>query len=1615
MQIVDSAVRAYAGLSPSRAAAAALDAIEHGGAAVFAWRDRFEQLAHEARAPRILVELAERILALSPCDDAAALLAATDAHLYASDMDGAAHALVRAVAAGATPDDVLRRLEQLTPLSGDGRLDATTARAMALTAAGLAQEASDQWLRVGALRWDLGDNTVGAIDAWCTALRGTDARSLGRVAGLAALFAGAELASEALRNHALLHPSLSTSTGALVAAAALAIAAGKPATANEMALQAIERDPRRTDALVVAERASDVLGDPGAADSAYVAVARGAKGRFGKRAAHYRAARTLEQRGMYDLAVVHAIAAFETDPAPGSALALMVRIASHVDPGEVIATLRGVAGAAEGPEARAYWLLQAAGAAKQDHAHLQTALDLGLGALVASPDSGAALLIWDVALRLLANDPSDRDVLEVRLQRALRAVAPRLEGPRGARVALSLARFCVEVLEAPSLAIAWAEAALSTSGDIDEYDQLTGFAPSLAQDFDRAAAFVDTVIHHAASMSGTVGPALYALAEAMARALGDPGRADAVAHACAKHNQDAHAEQEYVDPFADLTDTPATASQQDAPEKQDDTCAEHRAESHTVPGIGPSPVGRVASVLAQGILWEALRLEREGDPQAAIDLLARAHDREPAHQASFDEVLRRLYLATGRTWELEQLLDRCNARSTSATEKVGLLLELVELAEARSDASAVRLRWLQLAELDPNHHDAAKFLEDDALDRGDFEGLVELLRRRAQAAGSVRQLRALLARRAVILTDELGRSAQATREIDALLEEHGDDPELLLLRARIEEQDRGAVCAAPYLLRAAQLTVPRGDAESLCIRAAWAYLDVNDVRGASHAISLVSGSHSPDVLHVLVAIEQRGGNPEVLGTLLDELATGSTQSADQKALWLVQAAGAALQAGQTGAALERASRAIELAPNDPHVQLRAVFVGYRADGLGDDGSVQTMLRRLQNVADRIGTSDIPLHAYLVAEAVERLQSPQAAIDYLNSRRRVAGLAPLIALGLADRLAAAGDAEAAIPYFQIALKSDDLQGVRSKTQVAFQAARAALRVGGRIAAAPFIEQVETDPGAQELAERLQAELAEIAPPAEEMQRQLDQIARAARRSERAQALLQLARLSAGRRTRGADAQADSFFAEALSAAATDEALRAQILRERDAFRATLAPSQAPLPVPLGAGPSSVPPLPPSTQFTQALAPELRAARAASTAPPQPPRDVSSHPPAGPATRMLSRAGGFVSDRPAAHPHHSPVSESNEERALFAQLAGGDLDAGDTLAEMLARHTERAHDLVAVRRRQVVHAPHDTRLLALLGEAADADLNRPLARAVQHVVGVLTGKPTVAPPPVSSQAGDPERMLAMTVRGVHGCAAEVLGNVWTHASHLFVRDPAAYGLTGVERVALSSPSNLGHAYASAARALGLARTPLFYRRTTGSPQLAIAMLSPIAVVASGDFRDERNVLAYRVAFMLAAATPANGMLFGMPPNAIRQLLQALVAAFGPPEASRGKQGETAVLAGELWRALPGRVQRRVHEAFRDPTPPAYEDAWARGLQSSRRAGLLVVGDLAVALRDVMEDPGLRGLVDVGAPDAFLSVCKQSGSAADLVRFATSAEYAEARWRDDVGRRTSSPDLR
>ena len=108
--------------------------------------------------------------------------------------------------------------------------------------------------------------------------------------------------------------------------------------------------------------------------------------------------------------------------------------------------------------------------------------------------------------------------------------------------------------------------------------------------------------------------------------------------------------------------------------------------------------------------------------------------------------------------------------------------------------------------------------------------------------------------------------------------------------------------------------------------------------------------------------------------------------------------------------------------------------------------------------------------------------------------------------------------------------------------------------------------------------------------------------------------------------------------------------------------------------------------------------------------------------------------------------------------------------------------------------------------------------------------------------------------------------------------------------------------------------------------------------------------------------------------------------------------------------LWESVPARAQRRLRELCDDPSRIEYSLAKEAARQAVRRAGLFVAGDLTVAVRETCADVGISTW-GLDAPGGLAAMCSSSPAVADLVRLATSQEYASARWQQVRGGRQQS----
>jgi hypothetical protein len=359
-------------------------------------------------------------------------------------------------------------------------------------------------------------------------------------------------------------------------------------------------------------------------------------------------------------------------------------------------------------------------------------------------------------------------------------------------------------------------------------------------------------------------------------------------------------------------------------------------------------------------------------------------------------------------------------------------------------------------------------------------------------------------------------------------------------------------------------------------------------------------------------------------------------------------------------------------------------------------------------------------------------------------------------------------------------------------------------------------------------------------------------------------------------------------------------------------------------------------------------------------------------------------------------------SPEEDELYRSLAQGAVEAGAELLRRLGEEPDRARDRVWVCRRLAMLKPGDVPALERLYEAARDDRNAVYAASIAHVLEVVRPTGIIADPPSLNDVVEQSVAVQKVVfKETTSPAIEALSLVWEGASHLFRRDPSAYGITGLERVQSTAPTPLAHAYAGASRALGLPKTPLFQRRTAGPVTVGVALLASPAVVLSGDVAHETATLRFHLGAMLIATLPGVVLLFGTPEAQARSVLKSLAFAFGPPHHDPTGLGPILNLAELLWEAIPARSQRRLRELCDDDRALDYERALLHARIAARRAGLFTCGDLGIALREICADEGLDDRL-MRERGGLAELAFKSPSIKSLYTLAVSAEYAETRWR-------------
>jgi tetratricopeptide (TPR) repeat protein len=1550
------ALGVLANMDGDRAAVVARRALEVFGPKIDPLREAMLDVAERTSDPGFAAAVLERWAACGAegTERSLLLMRLADLHESLGDEEGEARVVARAVQEGVISPEIDRRLARANDrsLGPDAQLWRLRARAERSAVSGDAAAASWAWRDLGAALWDLAEDRLGAITAWQRAARLSNSRGYATFALDLVDFAGSAFAFDYLAQLVETEPDGRRAAAIAADIARAALTTGEPDLAFALAAQGLARSPTSADALAVAEWAVERTREHPALSALYERVALRALGRFGRRAAHYRGARFFERRGDHAFALKHAAQAFYAVPSEGSSFQLLARAAERAgDRAQAIRTIELVAEATERSGARAAWLLRAASIAGDDEEGVRHQVDVLLRAAVAAPNVTTLGMLRTAAAELLLFEPDEREVLEIRLGRAASAITGRLEGPEGARVAIAFACASLDLFTDAEGAMTSIERAITCDADVEEFGQLESRAAKLALAEDargRTARLLDA----AESPHVNVGVPVLRLLAAVAAAVGDDElRARASVAAALRQPED------------------------------DRLVCDADAAVRRVPALGDRLARKVSPRRrADALLAVARGRVTEGAHGDAAPFFERATDLLDAEErAEVEGELRAAWDAAGRGGEIDERAQRQAAsQAASPVMRADRWTEIAERRETRSDKTGAVRALIEACKLDPGPMHRWSALERVAEASGDHEARVNALEEIAARVGEDGRVPVFkrLARALERRSDPTSAAAAWTRVLGLDLDDEEADhaiEALIVTRGRYDE-------LADHLARRAErLSAHSRNREMLRAvrlrRAAILEQHLGRIPEACEELErlLVEWPDHAGALRYLADLRDRQGE-SAPAALLWRRAAAVENDAGERDQAELRAGRASLASGDLEAAQLHAVGVLERNPASPAALGLRVEVG-RA--LGSDRELGDALDGLAlgQGLDARARSDLLLEA---AQATARAGDLQLA---LSRARRAAACArdravpQLLVCGLEYRLRGAGAPDEARRSIEELTRIGEPLGPDDDALRAFLLAEALDAVQGGGAGLHELEATRALVGDRPLvllglAERLVVKGRH----AEAVDAYRTALA-GSLRELRNPGVVSLAAADAA--IRGSRLEDAAWF---VALAAGHDATRAAALERRALLEDIDRMARRSTPAPEEVVVASVETLRPWRMAlgTGASAADLEAAVLGATTPLE----------RGRARLGLGRLRLEQGDAPGA------------ESLLSQALTDGLVEAGDILAAILQSTPDRTHDSVRVRRQQVALEPGDVGRLELLRAAALADDDRVFARAVEHVLRAFDAGAGPLPPP--SLAAQPEQpgIFAFLARPSMDAAGEALALLWEGAMPLFARDAASYGITGVERVAPGPTSVIARLYEAAVRALDAPRIPLFVSRAAaGAPSAQVALLAPPSVILSGDVREDTAELRFALGQGMCAALTHNVLRFGLPPEEGRALVDAMHAAFGPPESGRGVDARSARLAESFWQIVPGRTQRRLQELLGGSPGAAYGELVERAQESGRRVGMFLSGDFATAARSLLAEGG------PSAPRPSLqslrNLCDEVPALADLLRLAVSPEYASARW--------------
>lgn len=1525
--LVAQALRALRGLEADRAEEIGTHVLRAIGVRAGEVVDALIELAKDASAPALLAAITERQLVAANGSERAALsLALCRKRLSAQQSGAAARALRRALSQGADralieealtdfdhtvePDGKIALLEIEAELAKEEGSDGATMRAEALR-------------HLGAARWDMAQDTQGAVALWLKAAELEPERGLDYFAHYLHHVAGAEAAAEYLQRAAGQTEDPKRSARLLGFAAQELVELGMNDDAFELCKTALERAPLMTELLSIAEltapehRVEELLG-------LYDLLAEAALGCYGERAVHYRAARQLEKRGFAERALVHACAAFEAVPAEGVAFVLMARLAdSTAGHATLVASLERVADKAQNDEERARWLGKAGDLADTEAIGRRQRVDILLRAAQMLPEKATIEALLDALAHFLADEPDAAEELWEKFLKVAKDALRDAGGAYGAQLSLTFGTAGLTHFDKPDFALTCLRQAIQLDREVPDYENLVPLTNQIAGLAEQAHAFVDAVKKLVEQDTMLLGRGLAVLVGEIAKLLGE------------------------VETRTELL----VRAAEDFPE----------------------------DVQLVSLARDAARSSGREDLVRLVEGLLPVTDRARSLLERLDEMSAEDGLDELLTLDLDAAPEELRAR---LLEAMGTRQE--ELGRSVDAATSFR----ELHEIEPNNELALRGIERDAEANGNFEELVRVLKLRIALSDDPGTIRRLKLRRVAVLETRLGRGGEA-RELLSLMVEESNDLAALRMLADSWERAGDAAEAAELWLRVQQTSEDLEESDDAAYRAASCFSEAGTERRAVEALALIK---RPKLEHRKLGLQlaRDNGEPEAIRKELVGLArvtVGDNQLVEK--LYL-EAAHLALSVGDFDKAESAAKGAKMALPHSGPARVLTARLRVRRAPMTDAEEARQMLRELENVDGVSTTVELEVLEYCRARALAAAESEEAARTHLERAIEDHGARGLLALALAE-LVRTDDGPRALELYELAIGAD-LQGMKPEGELLLAAGELARSLGQLDRARGFISAVADDDPVRVRAARALEEIAQEQARSQREERekkraddlaaqaQADAERRAAKEheaQEKAEADRQVAETAKEKEEAEAKSAAEAAQQEQEEAArlkAIREAARAEHRAATTAVRRTEERAVVESPEPIRSGGFRQPSAPP-----EALASAL--VRASLPPAPAPP-------------------GVFESGAPESAPAATDAGSLSDGHLIEA-LEKGDLDAGRELLGRLLQDRARSHDAVVVAQHLVALKPGDAGTLGLLVTAASRDKNHALALAVRHVIGCYGAGEIVSAPEPEELVDDREMALALIKMGATSNMHEALGIVWEHCQGIYRRELASYGISGVQRVPLSAPTPLGSLYRSASRVLGMMRTAIFRLPGQEEISLQLGLLSPPAVIVSGEITEPSPELLFHLGAMLAGAIPEHALLFGLPAERVEHLLQALALSFGSGRAGSTDRPHSEVtrVASFLWEAVPTRAQRRLTQLCRQPGALDYAAIATSARRVLRRAGLLACGDLRIAVADACLEAGLD---PPGTLSELADRAARSSAVSDLLGLALSPEYAELRFR-------------